>query len=116
MRKTRKTSTFREQMAGSMAELQAIMDRGESPTGDGRLTVRRIEVAEPREYDAKAVKAVRVDLNVSQAVFAHLLGVSPVLVRSWERGARIPAPVARRLLDLVSTNPASFLSLVHAVG
>lgn len=116
MKKTQKGTSFRGQMAQSMAELQAIMKRGESPTGNGRLTVRRIEVAEPGLYDAKAVKEVREELNVSQAVFARLLGVSPVLVRSWERGARSPAPIARRLLDRVSENPAPFLSLLRVAG
>lgn len=50
-------------------------------------------------------------LNVSQPVFAQLLGISAVLVRWWERGARSPAPIARRLLDQV--DPKRFLSLVR---
>jgi putative transcriptional regulator len=114
MKKNSKVSTFRDQMARSMAELQGIMKRGESPTGNGRLTVRRVEVTEPGTYDAMAVKETREELNVSQSVFAQLLGVSPVLVRSWERGVRTPAPVARRLLDQVREEPSRFLSLVHA--
>ena len=42
-----KTLSFREQMADSMAELQGMIERGESPGGNGRLTVRRIRVSEP---------------------------------------------------------------------
>jgi hypothetical protein len=53
-------------------------------------------------------------LNVSQAVFARLIGVSDVLVRSWERGARQPAPIARRLLDQIQAYPAQFAPLVHS--
>ena len=112
-KKDDKTLSFREQMARSMAELQGVIDRGESPTGDGRLTVRRIQVSQPREYDAKAVRAARERLNVSQPVFAQLLGISAVLVRSWERGVRSPAPIARRLLDQVQADPKHFLSLVR---
>lgn len=115
VKQTVKTQTFREQMARSMAELQTIVARGESPTGDGRLTVRSIQVTEPRQYDAEAIRMTRHRLNVSQPIFAQLLGVSPVLVRSWERGARIPAPIARRLLDQVRDDPARFLCLVRCV-
>jgi putative transcriptional regulator len=112
-KKPAKSPSFREQMAHSMAELQGMIDRGESPSGNGRLTVRRIHVSEPGEYDAKAVRTARARLNVSQPVFAQLLGISAVLVRSWERGARSPAPIARRLLDQVQDDPKHFLSLVR---
>ena len=108
-----KTLSFREQMADSLAELQGMIERGESPSGNGRLTVRKIRVSEPGEYDAKAIRTARARLNVSQPVFAQLLGISAVLVRSWERGARSPAPIARRLLDPVQDDPKHFLSLVR---
>ncbi len=111
--KSPKTTSFNEQMAHSMAELRDLMTAGTSPTADGRLTVRTIEVSDPSTYDAKRVKQVRDGLNVSQTVFARLLGVSDVLVRSWERGARVPAPIACRLLDQVRAYPAQFSKLVH---
>jgi DNA-binding transcriptional regulator YiaG len=46
----------------------------------------------PSAYDAAAVRATRDRLGVSQAIFAHLLGVSAVLVRAWEQGHCTPAP------------------------
>jgi putative transcriptional regulator len=116
MKKSHKATSFREQMARSMAELQAIMQAGASPSNNGRLTVRTIEVDEPSDYRAKDVKKVREELNVSQAVFAKLVGVSDVLVRSWERGAREPAPIARRLLDQIRAYPDRFAKLVHPFG
>jgi putative transcriptional regulator len=116
LKKNQKTSSFRDQMAHSMAELQTIMQSGASPSNDGRLTLRTIEVDEPSDYRAKDVKRVREELNVSQAVFAQLVGVSDVLVRSWERGAREPAPIARRLLDQIRAYPDRFAKLVHPFG
>ena len=113
MKKKPRSATFGEQMAQSMAELREIMAAGASPTANGRLTARTIEVAEPSAYDARGVKKVRDALNVSQAVFAQLLGVSDVLVRSWERGARSPAPVARRLMDQIREHPEQFSTLVQ---
>jgi DNA-binding transcriptional regulator YiaG len=114
MNKPSRSAAFGEQMAQAMAELRAIMSSGKSPTDDGRLTIRTIEVAEPSAYDARKVRKVRAALNVSQAVFARLVGVSDVLVRSWERGARQPVPIARRLLDQIRAHPAQFVHLVHA--
>lgn len=114
MKKSQRSATFNEQMADAMGEMRSIMSSGQSPTGDGRLTVRTIEVAEPSMYDAVQVKRVRAALNVSQAVFARLIGVSDVLVRSWERGAREPAPIARRLLDQIRAHPGQFAQFVQS--
>lgn len=107
------SSPFRQQMKRSMAELQSIIERRESPSGGGRFTIRTIAVAEPSAHDAASVRVIRESLNVSQGVFAQLLGVSAALVRAWELGTRVPAPIARRLLDQVRENPSSFAMLVR---
>jgi putative transcriptional regulator len=113
MTKSQRSATFNEQMAQAMGELRSMMSTGRSPTGNGRLTVRTIEVTEPSRYDARKVKKVRAALNVSQAVFARLVGVSGVLVRSWESGVRQPAPIACRLLDQIQAYPGQFAQLVR---
>jgi len=116
MKKQTANQSFNIQIAQSMAELRAIMARGESPTGNGKLGIRTIEVAEPSAYSAQQIQQIRAGLNVSQAVFARIVGVSQVLVRSWERGAREPSPVARRLLDQIQRYPKQFMPLVIATG
>ena len=116
MKKTTAVKSFNEQMTEAMTELRSIMAAGESPSGNGRLTVRTIEVEEPSQYDARDVKETRAVLNVSQSVFAQLVGVSDVLVRSWERGVRSPAPIARRLLDQIRAHPDQFATLVRPVN
>jgi putative transcriptional regulator len=60
---------------------------------------------EPSPYDAANIRATRGKIGVSQTIFAHLLGVSVVLVRAWEQGQRQPAMWARRLLDEVNHDP-----------
>src|SRR5271170_2061950 len=85
-----------EIMAG-MRELERMMDQGKTP--EQMFTVKTIEIPDPHVYRAKQIRALRDSLGVSQAVFAHLLGVSVILVKSWERGVREPSPMARRLLD-----------------
>jgi DNA-binding transcriptional regulator YiaG len=79
-----------------------------------RYTVRQIEAAAPpREYAPDEIRAVREKVGVSQTLFAGLLGVSAVLVRSWEQGSRIPAAWARRLLDEVNHNPARWRRMLR---
>ena len=78
-------------------------------TGDtSRLTIREVEIPDPSEYRPKDVKRLRDSMGVSQAIFARLMGVSPDLVAHWEYGIRRPAPLARRLMDKASEDPAAF--------
>jgi DNA-binding transcriptional regulator YiaG len=114
-KRTRRISSFRGQMEQSIGEIQSIMYRRQSPLGGGRFTVRTIEVAEPSRHTAASVRAIRKSLNISQALFAQLVGVSPALVRAWELGTRVPAPIARRLLDQIRENRSSFTSLVRVL-
>jgi DNA-binding transcriptional regulator YiaG len=114
MKKRRLTiQSPRQQLAQSMKDLESIMARGQSYAGNGRFTVRTVEVTRPAAYSASQVCALRNRLGVSQAVFAELLGVSQVLVRSWERGARKPAPMACRLLELIQQDPRWVQGLLH---
>jgi len=102
-----------EIMAG-MRELERMMDQGKTP--EHMFTVKTIEVPEPNAYRAKQIRELRDSLGVSQAVFAHLLGVSVILVKSWERGARAPSLMARRLLDTIKADPSGWLATVREVA
>ena len=80
-----------------------------------KYTVRTVRsVPDPARYDAAGVRATRELVGVSQPVFAGMLGVSAALVRSWECGQRKPAPIARRLLDLIRANPSSWRKMIEA--
>jgi putative transcriptional regulator len=81
---------------------------------DSKYTIRRVEVPDPpAEYSAHAVRATRDKIGVSQSVFAHLLGVSTILVQAWEQGNRVPAAWARRLLDEVNHDPKRWRGMVR---
>jgi|SRR5665213_738217 len=94
----------------SLRELAAAV-RDRVPMEE-RFTVRTIRVPEPGKYSPAALKKLRAQLEMSQAVFAEVLGVSRVWVQSWERGVRQPSPLARRLLDTIRKNPVSWLESV----
>jgi putative transcriptional regulator len=111
--RTRKASKPRvadEIMAG-MRELQRMMDEGKTP--EQMFTVKTVEVPEPGTFSPRQIRALRESLGVSQAVFAHLLGISVILVKSWERGVREPSPMARRLLDTIKADPPRWLATVR---
>jgi putative transcriptional regulator len=70
------------------------------------FSVRTVELPDkPSQYDAASIRATREKIGVSQAIFAHLLGVSVMLVRAWEQSQRVPAMWARRLLDEMNHDP-----------
>jgi putative transcriptional regulator len=103
-----------DEITAGMRELERMMDEGKMP--QDLFTVKTIEIPEPGAYRAARVRTLRESLGVSQAVFARLLGVSVILVKSWERGVREPSPIARRLLDTIKADPAHWLSTVHATS
>ena len=109
----RKRRNVAAEIIADLKELHATLKAG-TPLQE-KYTVRTVRaVPEPGRYDAAGVREARELVGVSQAVFAQMLGVSAALVRSWECGQRKPAPIARRLLDLVRANPSGWRAMVEA--
>ena len=74
-----------------------------------KYTVRQVRVIpKPSLYPPARVRAVRELIGASQEVFAQLLAVSPMTIRSWEQGLRQPSPIARRFLDEIEMAPGHF--------
>ena len=57
---------------------------------------------------------IRKSMNMTQKEFAHVLGVSPRTVESWESGRSVPSPTARNLMFLISSKPSLVELLVTA--
>ena len=113
IRTTKRRSPVAQRLALAMDELQAAM-ASDKPLHE-LFTIRTVEVPDPAVYDARAVRRTRARLNVSQAVFARLVGVSPELVEHWEQGRSVPRPVVRRLLDEINRDPGGFLTRHTAI-
>ncbi len=80
-----------------------------------KYTVRTVRVIpKPSSYPPARVKAVRKLIGASQDVFAQLLAVSPMTIRSWEQGVRRPSPIARRFLDEIAMSPQHFRGRIVA--
>jgi len=57
------------------------------------------------QFSPETISALRKQMNVSQAVFAKILNVSPSSIRQWEQGKRTPSGSTKVLLDLLAKSP-----------
>lgn len=53
------------------------------------------------------VKAIRAGLDLSQADFALMIGVSVAMLRNWEQGRRTPDGPALALLRVAAAEPSA---------
>ena len=53
------------------------------------------------DLSADEIKAIRMQSQVSQTIFAHYLNVSTGIVSQWERGEKHPAGASLKLLLIV---------------
>ena len=74
--------------------------------GKLKLKTTTIDIAPLPRYDAKRVKTLRLELGLSQSVFADVLGVSKKTVEAWESGRNVPSDAACRLLELIGNDKA----------
>jgi putative transcriptional regulator len=56
------------------------------------------------EYTNIDIKNIRDELQLTQLVFANLVGVSKKTVEAWECGTRKPTGSAKRLMQMVINN------------
>jgi putative transcriptional regulator len=112
--KTKKRSSrprVADEIMAGVREIERMLDEGKAP--EEMFTVRTVEIPQPNAYHGKDVRKLRESLGVSQGVFAYLLGVSLVLVKSWERDVRVPNTMACRLLDTIKANPTRWLASIR---
>jgi len=73
-------------------------ERGNLPN----VKVDKITVSPLHTYTAGEIKAIRIQQNMTQRIFAEALGVSVKTIESWESGTNHPSGIARRMLELLS--------------
>ncbi len=77
----------------------------------GKLNLRAVEIPpRPKPMKPADIRALREELNASQALFARLLNVSSNAVESWEQGLRQPRQATLKLLHVARRNPEVLLS------
>lgn len=81
------------------------------------LRTTTIEIPDlPPEFNKTEVKAVRERLNVSQPIFAKILGVSSDTVKAWERGANRPSGSSARLIQIAKEEPQAFQQIMQRLA
>lgn len=88
--------------------LASVKDMGKHAGG---LSVDGARVTTIEEPDVKALREVA---GVSQAEFAHLIGVSRRTLENWEQHRSRPTGPARALLKIVAANPKAAVEALHA--
>ncbi len=75
----------------------------------GRLRSARVTTFKPAD-----VRAIREKLDVTQAEFALMIGVSLATLRNWEQGRRVPDGPAQALLRVAAANPKAVVTALSA--
>ena len=88
-------------------------DEPRTPATDNgsKFDLRAVDIPpRPKPMKPADIRALREDLNASQALFARLLNVSSNAVESWEQGIRQPRQATLKLLHVARRNPEVLLS------
>ena len=102
----KKAETNNEFFESIKAGLNAAIEHGEGKRKDLRTTTLP---RPPKEIPASEIAQFRAQLNVSQAVFARYLNISPKTVQSWEQGHGKPNGASLKLLSIARKNPKVLL-------
>lgn len=101
------SDNFGEMLLEGAREALAVARGEEKPASIKTITARDLpSVSPPPDYSPEDIRALRRELNLSQAVFAQVLSTSVSTVQSWEQGKRNPDPMARRLIQFAGTMAA----------
>src|ERR1035441_1430775 len=99
---SKQTGTKRNIFAELMEGVDAM---GEQRAGKVTLRTHSLPVAEVKESPgAEFFVAVREKFNVSRALWANMLRVSPRTVEKWEQGGQV-SPLAATFVELVARYP-----------
>lgn len=78
----------------------------EHAEGKREVRTRKIMIKPVPAFTAQDVKEIRKKVDMTQTVFAQMLGVSKKTIEAWEAGTNVPNGSAMRLLQLFSENPS----------
>ncbi|QMT39823.1 helix-turn-helix domain-containing protein [Neisseria shayeganii] len=102
-----KRNLFQELQEGMAAAEQYLQ-------GKATLKTVTVEKSEPVHIEPAEIRAIREQLNLSQAVFAAKLRTSVRTYQGWEQGKTRPNPQAALLLRMVQKSPKTFKAIASA--
>ncbi len=63
-----------------------------------------------KTYTPKQIKRIRLENEVSQAVFAAYINTSPSTIRQWEQGLKKPSGISLKVLNLIENHGLMYLA------
>lgn len=82
-------------------EIMASISETSEAAKNNKLEV-KVFVKPVNKYSAEDIKRIRLSINMTQTMFAGMMGVSQKTVEAWESGRNVPMGPASRILDLLS--------------
>ena len=108
-------ATVADRIIGGLADFRTAL-KAKEPI-NRRFTVRTVVLdLEPGAYAPTSIQSMRQKLDVSQAVFARIMGVSSHTVQAWEQGKREPSRTVRRLMDDIQDDPQRWVRRLKLVA
>jgi putative transcriptional regulator len=92
---------------------QLFKDLSKSIKEAGRIRKGEAKASRVFKYDAIDIRKLRESVDVSQAQFARMIGVSKGTLQNWEQGRRRPRGPAKALLRVFEEDPEA---VVRALG
>lgn len=85
--------------------VQGLNEAIEYKKGNVKLKTSDVTIAPLPEIKSEDVKNIRMTLDMTQGIFAAVMGVSPKTVEAWEAGTNTPSGSAKRMLSLLQSDP-----------
>ncbi|MCM1316402.1 MAG: helix-turn-helix domain-containing protein [Prevotella sp.] len=86
--------------------IQGLNEAIEYEKGTVKAKTAKLTVAPLPDIASGDVKSIRLSLNMTQVIFAEVIGVSVKTVEAWEAGTNTPSGIARRMLSLLQSDPS----------
>ena len=86
--------------------MQGLNEAIDYEKGNVKARTETLSVAPLPNIESNDVKNIRLSLNMTQVVFAKVIGVSVKTVEAWESGINTPSGIARRMLSLLKADPS----------
>ena len=85
--------------------MQGLNEALEHAQGKKKLRTTVIHIEPVKTFECGEIRKLRVNLGMTQSMFAGVMGVSIKTVEAWECGRNKPDGAARRLLSLIESDP-----------
>lgn len=85
--------------------IQGLNEAIDYEKGNVKEKTALLSVAPLPDIKSSDIRNLRQELNMTQVVFAAVVGVSVKTVEAWETGTNTPSGTARRMLSLLKSDP-----------